>query len=196
MLARLLLTAAVSMIAACALAQAAQADECPGANDVPTSADAASAAADTIVCLVNAERTSRGLKPLQPDQDLAQAGRRHASDMVRRDYFSHVTPSGKTVGDRVRDAGYGHPGDGWKVGEDLGWGTGSRATPQGMLNAWLASPPHRRIMLEAGYREIGVGGAQGTPLDHPTPLPGATYALEIGRYPHWLTHTRRVRMSA
>ena len=179
---RSLFAAAVALIALFAwdgTARAAHTEQCPGATAVPTAAGT-DEAADAIVCLVNAERTSRGLRALSRDQDLAQAADKHANDMVRRNYFAHVSPSGKSVGDRVRDAGYGNPGDGWKVGEDLGWGTGSRGTPAGLVDAWLASPPHKHIMLEAGYKELGVGVAAGAPLDHPTSLPGATYALDLG----------------
>src|SRR4051812_27914789 len=102
---RPLLRAAFAALAAFVLAtgpaEAAQADRCPGALDVPSSPQELSAAADALACLVNAERTSRGLKPLQRDGDLAQAARRHAADMVRRAYFAHVSPSGADLGDRV-----------------------------------------------------------------------------------------------
>ena len=180
---RPLLSAAVSSFIALGLfapsAGAAQADRCPGSLDVPTSQDGLSDAAQAIVCLVNAERTSRGLKPLRRDGDLAQAARRHASDMARRNYFSHVTPGGADLGDRLRDAGYGDPGDGWRAGENLGWGTGNRATPASLVDEWLASPGHKRNMLENSFREIGVGVADGAP--QPTGgLPGATYTLNLG----------------
>jgi uncharacterized protein YkwD len=182
--ARRLFAAAVSITAACTLgarpAEAAQADRCPGSLAIPTSAAEADQAADAIVCLINAERTSRGLKPLRRDGDLAEAGRKHASDMARRNYFSHLTPNGRTVGDRAVDAGYATADQVWKVGEDLGWGTGSRATPNTRVDEWLASSEHRRVMLEAGYREVGVGVSTGAPVDHPTVRPGATYALELG----------------
>src|SRR4051812_48290230 len=115
--ARLLLAAAIASCISMLVAHpasAAQADRCPGSLDVPTSSAEAGAAADAVVCLVNAERTSRGLKPLGRDGDLAQAARRHAADMVRRNYFSHTSPSGTSFSDRIRAAGYGSPGDGWK----------------------------------------------------------------------------------
>src|SRR3954454_818885 len=182
--ARWLSAAAVSILAACTLgarpAAAAQADRCPGSLEIPTTAAEADQAADALVCLVHAERTSRGLKPLRRDGDLAESGRRHAGDMARHNYFSHVTPSGRTVGDRAVEAGYVTPDQTWKVGEDLGWGTGSRATPNTVVDEWLVSPQHRRIMLEAGYREVGVGVSPDAPVDRPTTLPGATYALELG----------------
>lgn len=178
------LRAAVVFLAAFGLltarADAAQADRCKNSLDIPGSQPELSDAATAIVCLVNAERTSRGMRMLRRDSDLAQAARRHAGDMVRRNYFAHASPSGKTVGDRVREAGYGDPGDGWRVAENLGWGTGARATPNSLVDEWLASPPHRRSLLDASYRELGVGVASGAPQETSSGLPGATYALDLG----------------
>src|SRR5689334_12369625 len=42
-------------------AGAAQADRCPGSLDVPTGPQTLDTASGAILCLVNAERTSRGL---------------------------------------------------------------------------------------------------------------------------------------
>jgi uncharacterized protein YkwD len=158
-------------------ASAAAADKCPGALDTPTDA---SDAADTVTCLVNAERSKRGLRAVSRDGDLNQAARKHARDMVRRGYFSHVTPGGSTLGDRLRDAGYGR-GQGWRAGEALGWGTGDMATPNALVDEWLDSPPHRHILLDSGFREVGVGIALGEPRDEQSSLPGATYALDFGQ---------------
>src|SRR4051794_40661204 len=138
-------------------AGAAHAERCPGSLDVPNGEQALNTAADALICLVNAERTDRGLRPLQRDSDLAQAARRHSADMVEHSYFAHESPSGDSVGDRVRAAGYGDPDDGWLVGENLGWGNGEKATPNWIVDAWLNSPPHRRIMLRDEYKEFGVG---------------------------------------
>jgi uncharacterized protein YkwD len=159
-------------------AGAAQAERCPGSLDIPTSQDGLDNAAQATACLVNAERTSRGLRALRRDGDLAQAARKHSADMARRNYFSHVTPGGQDLGDRIRDAGYGDPGDGWRAGENLGWGTGSRATPASLVDAWLASDGHKRNMLKESFREFGVGVAVGAPQGDGG-LPGATYTLEL-----------------
>ena len=56
-----------------------------------------------MACLVNAERTSRGLKALNRDGDLAQAARATRRDMARNRYFDHTSPDGDSVGDRIRD---------------------------------------------------------------------------------------------
>ncbi len=173
------LVTAMAFVAAPEAADAAAADKCPGALDAPTDATTADAA-DTVTCLVNAERSKRGLRAVSRDADLGQAARRHARDMVRRGYFSHVSPGGSTLGDRLRSAGYGR-GRGWRAGEALGWGTGSLATPNALVDEWLDSPPHRRILLDAGFRELGVGIAAGEPRDDQSSLPGATYALDFGQ---------------
>ena len=171
------LLAAAALLTAPATANAADAADCPGALDEPSQATIP-ATADTVTCLVNAERTRRGMRAVRRDGDLGQAARRLAHDMVRRNYFAHVTPGGSTLGDRLRDAGYGS-GQSWRAGEALGWGTGGRATPNALVDEWLASPPHRRILLDPGYRELGVGIAPGAPQDAASDAGGATYTLDF-----------------
>jgi uncharacterized protein YkwD len=182
--ARPLISAAVSSFLLFGLlassAGAAQSDRCPGSLDVPASEEGLSTAANAIVCLVNAERTSRGLRALRRDGDLAEAARKHSADMARRNYFSHVTPGGQDLGDRIREAGYGDRGDAWRAGENLGWGTGNRATPASLVDEWLASAAHKRNMLQSSFREIGVGVADGAPQATNGGLPGATYTLNLG----------------
>jgi uncharacterized protein YkwD len=179
--ARTLVRALMSLLAVTAItagpASAADVARCPRALDVPSSANV-HADDDVITCLINAERTSRGLRPLRRDRDLAQAARHHASDMARRNYFSHVTPGGADLGDRIRAAGYGR-GRGWRAGEALGWGTGTRATPAALIDEWIASPPHRHVLLDRGFRELGVGVVTGAPR-RTSGLAGATYAVDVG----------------
>ena len=180
--ARTLVRAFMSLVALAAILgvspSAAQAARCPAATGIPTAANLASED-DAIVCLINNQRARRGLHPLRRDGDLREAARRQASDMVRRSYFSHVTPGGASFGDRIRAAGYGH-GQAWRAGEALGWGTGPRATPSALVSEWLASPGHRHLLLDPGFRELGVGIAPGAPRPGNAGLPGATYAVDFG----------------
>lgn len=130
-----------------------------------------------VVCAVNAERAARSRPPLAVHPELAAAARRHARDMVSRHYFAHTSPSGRTLADRLRAAGYLTPARSWAVGEVLAWGTGRLATPAETVAAWMRSPRHRRVLLRRRYRDIGVGIAPATPF-----APGgATYAAELGR---------------
>ncbi|MDA0181087.1 CAP domain-containing protein [Solirubrobacter phytolaccae] len=116
-----------------------------------------------IACHVNAEREQHDRAPLRPSSVLAQAAQGHAKDMVARSYFAHVAPDGDGVGDRARAAGYLRDRPRWWVGECLAWGTGSRGTPAGIVRMWMASPPHRRLVLSRRAREVGIGLAEGAP---------------------------------
>jgi uncharacterized protein YkwD len=180
----LLAAAAITLLTCALLAPPAQAARgvyaCEGSLEIPQSAQQTAVAAASIACLVNVERTSRGVPALTRDADLAQAARGHAADMALRGYFSHVNTTGENLSDRLRDAGYGDPGDGWYAGEDLGWGTGDRATPNSLVDAWLDSAKHRRVLLSPLYEELGIGVAQGAPRPTSSGLPGATYAMDLG----------------
>jgi uncharacterized protein YkwD len=156
----------------------AREEPCPGATEEPVAERQARAVAAT-VCLVNRERERLGLPELREQEQLAAAAEEHARDMVRRRYFAHVSPSGETMIDRLREAGFIRSGDGWAVGEALAWGGGRRARPASVVAAWLDSPPHRQVLLDRRYRRLGLGLAAGIPRVA-APAGGATYALDVG----------------
>jgi uncharacterized protein YkwD len=144
---------------------------------------AASAAPETNVrsalrCLVNTTRAQHGLRPLRPNARLNAAADRHSADMVARGYFAHVTPEGKSVADRVRETGYLGGSQDWAVGEDIGWGTSTLSSPAAMFDAWMHSPPHRRVILDRSFRQIGIGVERGVPV--PGQGDGATFVLDLG----------------
>lgn len=146
---------------------------------VPTPAEAAECdalgEADAVVCEINRVRAERGLEPVVKDRRLHRAAAAHARDMTERDYFSHVTPEGERLSDRLRRSGYISGRVSWRVGETLAWGRGQMATPAAAVAAWMRSPSHRRVIL-GRYREIGVGLADGVPSGGP----GTTYAADLG----------------
>jgi uncharacterized protein YkwD len=105
---------------------------------------------------VNAARTAAGQNPLQQDPDLNKAARMHASDMLRRGFFSHVSPEGCGLSQRVflgTNFGAG------RVGEVIAYGQKSAADT---VSAWLRSPPHRENLLDPRHLRIGmaVGSAE------------------------------------
>ena len=93
-------------------------------------------------------------------------------------FFAHTSLGGRTLGDRLRAAGYVDPGERWIAGEVLAWGWGRQATPAATVRAWMASPPHRRLLRDRDYRQVGVGVVPGAPVAHPAG-PDATYAAEL-----------------
>ena len=66
------------------------------------------------------------------------------------------------------------------IGENLAWGTYQLSTPQAIVAAWIASPGHLANILEAQYRETGIGIAPAVPRVARRRRPGATYAQEFG----------------
>jgi len=108
-----------------------------------------------IRCVINQQRARTGLNRLAGNRRLARAATRHARDMARNNYFSHVSLSGKSPLRRVRAAG-------WRrgVGEALAWGCGAQASPAAIVAAWLNSPAHRAIILGQG-RVVGIGYKRG-----------------------------------
>lgn len=77
------------------------ASPCPDANVVPSSANGVQVRNATL-CLLNQERTSRGLAPLKSNRHLLTAARRYSQLMVRERFFGHVSPGGSTLVSRVR----------------------------------------------------------------------------------------------
>jgi len=94
---------------------------------------------------------------------LDRAALAHARDMVARDYFAHSSLAGAGVAARARGAGYSVSGyERWYVGEVIAWGKGTRSTPASVFKAWMNSSTHRRVILSARWRDVGIGCSRGT----------------------------------
>jgi uncharacterized protein YkwD len=133
----------------------------------------------TVTCLINEERAKAGVRPVQANGNLRQAGAAHSYDMVSDGYFEHTSPRGRTFIDRISNTGYMRGARRWLVGENLVWGTGSWSSPQAMVQAWMASPPHRENLLRERFREVGVAAIRGTPYDA-SEENGVTVSTEYG----------------
>jgi uncharacterized protein YkwD len=115
---------------------------------------------------LNQVRIARGLPPLAMDPNLSRAAQSHSADMVRRDYFLHTTgPGGASFWRRILN--FWHPNGSGILGEVMAWGTQDEATNASAVARWLASPPHRRIILSTVYTEMGIGIAAGSFLGNP-----------------------------
>jgi uncharacterized protein YkwD len=133
----------------------------------------------SISCLINEERASYGVPPVQPNASLRQAALSHSAEMVSEGYFEHTSPAGVTFVDRIAATGYTHGAQSWDVGENLVWGTGPLSTPQSLVTSWMNSPPHRENLLRARFREIGVAAVVGTPRSS-RDVSGVTVSSEYG----------------
>jgi uncharacterized protein YkwD len=110
----------------------------------------------SILTQVNAVRRQHGLVPLQLSAGLAAAARRHSIEMGSRGYFGHSSADGQAFDRRIAQF---YPMGGrhyWSVGENLLWSS-AELNAATALNLWLNSPKHRKMMLTARWREVGVG---------------------------------------
>jgi len=157
-------------------APAAQAhgSRCPGADTAPTAHNLRQERAATL-CLLNAQRAARGLRPLRANARLAIAAERHSADMAVHHYFAHVAPSGLDPVARLERIGYVAGSGSWTVGENIAWGGGPLASPRAIVKMWMHSPGHRANILQRSFREIGVGVVPSAPDG-----PGATYTTDFG----------------
>lgn len=152
---------------------------CAGTGTVPANAAMRQAAADSVLCLINAERAKRGLAPVRASSLLTKAAAFHSGDMVRRKYFSHVTPSGQDLRQRVARTGYLRGARRPALAETLAWGADYYATPAELVKELMRSSIHKVIITDRRFRDVGVGLALGAPLDGMGQ--GATLALNFGR---------------
>jgi uncharacterized protein YkwD len=148
---------------------------CPGSSTIPTGSNIGGVKA-SVLCLLNAQRTSRGLGPVKLNGKLAKAALAHSSDMVSRHYFAHDAPGGGNVVTRAKKAGYIPRIGLWTVGENLAFGSGSAASAADIMQAWMNSPPHRANILTKAFKEIGIGIVSGAPKGGG----GATFTTVFG----------------
>jgi uncharacterized protein YkwD len=139
----------------------------------------------SVLCLINTERAEHGKEPLQSNTNLEQAAESHGKEMLALDYFAHVAPSGLTPVERIRETGYIPSSEvGYVLGENLAWGTLSLATPEAIVNAWIASPEHLANILEGRYRETGIDVEPAAPESLAEGVEGALYTQEFGVIVH------------
>lgn len=171
----------IAVTVCCALGSGTAVAAESGCAQAASTADSTSLkqASDSVLCLVNGERARRGLAPLRASRLLNRTAQSHSRDMVARQYFSHVTPSGANARQRISRSGYVRNRSACKVGETIAWGTERQSTPAELVRSFMGSPGHRRVLLDRRYRDIGVGLALGAPISGMGD--GATLTLQFGR---------------
>lgn len=102
--------------------------------------------------ILNNVRIGNGASAVTYDGRLDAAAQAHADDMVVRGYFSHTSPEGDEVYDRIVLQGYKPTA--W--GENLAGGQQSEAAA---LLAWENSVAHDLMMNAESLEEFGLGVA-------------------------------------
>jgi uncharacterized protein YkwD len=153
---------------------------CGNADETPTAGTVAETRAATL-CLLNGERTKRGLRKLRSHDTLRSVATNYSRLMVRQRFFDHVSPGGSTLTSRIRRTSYLRSTQAWSLGENLAWGSGHYATPREIVQSWMESPGHKRNILDRDFTEIGIGIALGAPVAAFASSGAATYTTEFGR---------------
>jgi uncharacterized protein YkwD len=108
-----------------------------------------------VIDLTNVVRTSEGLATLDPNPSLTAIAEERARDMIESQYFGHVSPSGDRVALVASRSGYQYA----VIAENLA--AGRFTNSQGVVDAWLQSPGHRKNILSSQVRDIGVSVVKG-----------------------------------
>lgn len=103
-----------------------------------------------VVRLVNVERAQNGLSALTENWELSRVARYKSKDMHDRGYFSHTSPTYGSPFDMMKNFGISYR----TAGENIAKGY---RTPQEVVNGWMNSEGHRANILNASFRQIGVG---------------------------------------
>jgi uncharacterized protein YkwD len=150
---------------------------CRGTHLRPSRSNLA-AVTDATLCVVNGVRRSHHLKPFRMNAALRSIASGQSNAMLIGGYFGDDGLSGRTPLQRVAASSYGRHSRRLSVSQNIAWGQAGQSTPIAIVRAWMASPPHRRILLAPGYRDVGIGVSLGTPR-RSSRLRGATYTLDL-----------------
>lgn len=114
--------------------------------------DAADTLADQVLHLVNLERAAaeEELAPVSVNPALSKVAEDYACRMIEMDFFDHADPTtGHGPGERAVAGKYSY----YSVGENLAAGATTAAE---VMRLWMDSPPHRAIILDPKWKDVGI----------------------------------------
>ena len=123
------------------------------------------AAEAAIVEGINEIRSEEHAGTIGVDEPLRDAARAHSRDMAERGFYAHQNPDGEEPWDRVLcDAGENiHRGEIGRMqneGGDETWQTRHADELAGyVVEGWVISDDHYRLMIDGTWRAMGVGVA-------------------------------------
>jgi uncharacterized protein YkwD len=154
---------------------------CTGAYSVAVDEATRSRAADAMLCLINGERSKRGMSALRAATTLASAALGHSTEMVAGKFMSHSSRGGGGVKLRAIKAAYiPNATCSSLLGETIAFGAGSLATPARLVSSLMKDAAHRRTLLDRRFRDAGVGYALGAPMSG-VGGSSATVTVDLGR---------------
>lgn len=117
-------------------------------------AQASSITIENVISQTNKARKAEDVAALTENAKLDEAAKNKAADMIKNDYFAHISPTGKSPWEWIIESGYDYR----FAGENLAINFTKAEDQQ---NAWMDSPLHRKNVLNGQYEEIGVAVEHG-----------------------------------
>jgi uncharacterized protein YkwD len=125
-----------------------------------------------VLAAINAARRSRGLARLRLSTALSASAVSHSLAMAKQGFFGHEGPGGLSFSQRLKARYQPTPSGFWSVAENLLWSSPDLSAQQA-VSMWLQSAPHRKNLLSARWREIGIGAV------HALAAPGVYGGLDV-----------------
>lgn len=125
----------------------------PTANSTEAEAEKAQRVTfmNEVLALTNVERRNANLPEFTLNQNLSNAAQIQSKDLAQKDFFAHISPTGKTLADRLEESGYtGYA----TAGENIAAG---QISAEQVVREWMESPSHRENILDSEFTELGVG---------------------------------------
>ncbi len=120
-----------------------------GTTNKTTNSSNVTADEQEVFNLINAKRTAAGLQALKIDNGVQKVAREKANDMVKNNYFSHISPTYGSPFDMMKNFGISYK----TAGENIA----GNSSNSGAVNAWMNSEGHRANILNSSYNYTGVG---------------------------------------
>ncbi len=110
---------------------------------------------EAIIGLTNNARTLQGLIMLSENPLLDGIAEARVKDMLEKQYFAHVSPTGEQASDIAQRVGYRYK----IIAENIA--SGLFFTNQKIIDGWMQSPGHRKNILSPEVREMGASVIKG-----------------------------------
>ena len=132
-------------------------------NNLPAEAHLREDLEAVIASEANAYRQSKGVKALQASPLLRDAARAQAIDMMLNGYVGHKASSGHEFDSRMRaflGSPMGVPQMAENAARDTQKGEADPAKARRLFQQWVESRPHRKTLLNSGYKFVSTGVVQ------------------------------------
>lgn len=107
-----------------------------------------------LINLINNSRNSKNLASLNLNATLSNIANNRSSDMISRNYFSHITPEGKNIYNILQENNIAY----MAAGENMYYSSPPGiASPESAFSYWMSSDMHRGNILSNSFTQVGIG---------------------------------------